>query len=183
MAYKLPLTAKVRKDLLKKFEDHHLRPAPADISDENLVKAVEQIETKQTPDPNAGDQKGQNPDPIQNAGTGDIQANPDPNQNPQTDEKLEAERKRYFAFFGQSAPESASSEILKELNDQKEDAIANSKKIEDQKVSEPSIKYDTNNEYLIKKGEDVRVVNKVTWDNYLSKNPDGWEKFVSKPKE
>ena len=47
----------------------------------------------------------------------------------------------------------------------------------------PEIEYDRETQYLLKKGDEFRIVAKTTWDKFLYQSPDGWEKHTPKPKE
>ena len=72
--------------------------------------------------------------------------------------------------------QTSSSEKQKQIDDAK----AKSSPKEEEKAE---IEYDRDTQYLLKKGDEVRIVAKTTWDKFLYQSPDGWEKHTPKPKE
>ena len=72
--YKIPLTKKDKAELLQKYQDFHLRPAPNNIGDETLVKAVQQIDDAKNPQSNVASKgtentNASNPQTTDGAGT------------------------------------------------------------------------------------------------------------------
>lgn len=174
MEYKVPLSKKDREKLLQEYHDFHLRPAPSNIGDETLIKVIQQI--NETKNPQSGEeQKGAS------------------NQTPKGDQsgtqsgggdELKAEREKFFKLNGKNAPESATIEQLREQNALKEQEIEKSNAPEEKKETKKSeIKYNPETEVLITKGDEQRIVSKTTWEKFLSKFPDGWEKKIVTPKE
>ena len=204
--YKIPLTKKDKAELLQKYQDFHLRPAPSNIADETLVKAVQQIDDAKNPQPSEASKGAENTNasnPESTDGTGTEQQiettqtteGVDNGENPketaeeqskdvQTEAELLTERNRFFALNGKDAPESATTEQLKEQNDLKQKQIDDAKAKSSPKEEEKAeIEYDRDTQYLLKRGDEVRIVAKTTWDKFLYQSPDGWEKHTPKPKE
>lgn len=204
--YKIPLTKKDKAELLQKYQDFHLRPAPNNIGDETLVKAVQQIDDAKNPQSNeaskgAENTNASNPETTEGAGaepkvetsqaTEGVSNGETPKEtaeeqskNVQAEAELLTERNRFFALNGKDAPESATTEQLKEQNDLKQKQIDDAKAKSSPKEEEKAeIEYDRDTQYLLKKGDDVRIVAKTTWDKFLYQSPDGWEKHTPKPKE
>lgn len=193
--YKIPLTKKDKAELLQKYQDFHLRPAPSNIADETLVKAVQQIDDAKNPQPSeaskgAENTNASNPETTDETGTeqqietsqtsegvsnGEIPI--------ETEAELLTERNRFFALNGKDAPESATTEQLKEQNDLKQKQIDDVKAKSSPKEEKTEIEYDRDTQYLLKKGDEIRIVAKTTWDKFLYQSPDGWEKHTPKPKE
>lgn len=175
MEYKVPLTKKDREKLLQEYHDFHLRPAPSNIGDETLIKAIQQI--NETKNPQSGEeQKGASNEAQKGNQSGSQSGTPG--------DELKTEREKFFKLNGKNAPESATIEQLKEQNALKEQEIEKSNapqsKTENQK---PEIKYNPETEVLIIKGNEERIVSKTSWDKFLSKFPGGWEKKIVTPKE
>lgn len=194
--YKIPLTKKDKAELLQKYQDFHLRPAPSNIADETLVKAVQQIDDAKNPQPSEASKGTENTNasnPETTDGTGTEQQietsqTSEGVSNGKTPIEAEAEllteRNRFFALNGKNAPESATTEQLKEQNDLKQKQIDDTKaKYSPKEEEKAEIEYDRDTQYLLKKGDDVRIVAKTTWDKFLYQSPDGWEKHTPKPKE
>lgn len=194
--YKIPLTKKDKAELLQKYQDFHLRPAPNNIGDETLVKAVQQIDDAKNPQPSEASKGTENTNtsnPEITDGTGTEQQietsqtseGVSNGKTPiETEAELLTERKRFFALNGKDAPESATTEQLKEQNDLKQKQIDDAKVKSSPKEEEKAeIEYDRDTQYLLKKGDEIRIVAKTTWDKFLYQSPDGWEKYNPKPKE
>ena len=204
--YKIPLTKKDKAELLQKYQDFHLRPAPNNIGDETLVKAVQQIDDAKNPQSESEQKGAENPNPetqnTEGAGTGE--PNPETPQSNgegvngdapketaeeqkkriEAEAELTTERNRFFALNGKDAPESATTEQLKEQNDLKQKQIDDAKaKTAPKEEQSQEIEYDRETQYLLKRGDEVRIVAKTTWDKFLYQSPDGWEKHTPKPKE
>ena len=206
--YKIPLSKKDKAELLQKYQDFHLRPAPNNIGDETLVKAVQQIDNEKNPQSNEKPKGAENETAPESAderrisgaepkvdetqsdeGAGDVKGDAPESAEEQTkriesEAELTTERNRFFALNGKNAPESATIEQLKEQNDlvQKKIDEAKAKSAPKEEQSQ-EIEYDRETQYLLKKGDDFRIVAKTTWDKFLYQSPDGWEKHTPKPKE
>lgn len=203
--YKIPLTKKDKAELLQKYQDFHLRPAPNNIADETLVKAVQQIDDAKNPQSNetskgAENTNASNPETTEGAGaepkveTTQTTEGVDNGETPketaeertkriEAEAELLTERNRFFALNGKDAPESATTEQLKEQNDLKQKQIDDAKVKSSPKEEKAEIEYDRDTQYLLKRGDEVRIVAKTTWDKFLYQSPDGWEKHTPKPKE
>jgi hypothetical protein len=204
--YKIPLTKKDKAELLQKYQDFHLRPAPNNIGDETLVKAVQQIDDAKNPQPSEASKGTENTNtsnPETTDGTGTEQqietsqtsegvnngetpkeTTEEQTKRIETVAELLTERNRFFALNGKDAPESATTEQLKEQNDLKQKQIDDAKVKSSPKEEEKAeIEYDRDTQYLLKKGDEIRIVAKTTWDKFLYQSPDGWEKYNPKPKE
>lgn len=194
--YKIPLTKKDKAELLQKYQDFHLRPAPSNIADETLVKAVQQIDDAKNPQSSEASKGTENTNasnPETTDGTGTEQQietsqtseGVSNGKTPiETEAELLTERNRFFALNGKDAPESATTEQLKEQNDLKQKQIDDAKvKSSPKEEEKPEIEYDRDTQYLLKKGDEIRIVAKTTWDKFLYQSPDGWEKYNPKPKE
>ena len=187
--YKIPLTKKDKAELLQKYQDFHLRPAPNNIGDETLVKAVQQIDDATNPQTTDGTGTEQQIETSQTTEGVDNGETPKETTEEQTkrieaEAELLTERNRFFALNGKDAPESATTEQLKEQNDLKQKQIDDAKAKSSPKEEEKAeIEYDRDTQYLLKKGDEVRIVAKTTWDKFLYQSPDGWEKHTPKPKE
>lgn len=194
--YKIPLTKRDKAELLQKYQDFHLRPAPNNIGDETLVKAVQQIDNAKNPQPSEASKGTENTNasnPETTDGTGTEQQIETSQTSEgvsngkipiETETELLTERNRFFALNGKDAPESATTEQLKEQNDLKQKQIDDAKaKIFPKEEQNQEIEYDRDTQYLLKKGDEVRIVAKTTWDKFLYQSPDGWEKHTPKPKE
>ena len=202
--YKIPLTKKDKAELLQKYQDFHLRPAPNNIGDETLVKAVQQIDDAKNPQPSEASKgtentNASNPETTEGAGTepkvettqtteGVTNGETPKETAEERTKRIEAEaellteRNRFFALNGKDAPESATTEQLKEQNDLKQKQIDDAK-VKTSPKEEQEIEYDRDTQYLLKKGDEFRIVAKTTWDKFLYQSPDGWEKHTPKPKE
>lgn len=204
--YKIPLTKKDKAELLQKYQDFHLRPAPNNIGDETLVKAVQQIDDAKNPQSDEASKGAENPNATNPQTTDGAGAEPKVETTQTTEgvtngetpketaeertKRIEAEaellteRNRFFALNGKDAPESATTEQLKEQNDLKQKQIDDAKaKTSPKEEEKAEIEYDRDTQYLLKKGDEVRIVAKTTWDKFLYQSPDGWEKHTPKPKE
>ena len=193
--YKIPLTKKDKAELLQKYQDFHLRPAPNNIGDETLVKAVQQIDDAKNPQSDetskgAENTNASNPETTDGTGTeqqietSQTSEGVSNGKTPiETAAELLTERNRFFALNGKDAPESATTEQLKEQNDLKQKQIDDAKAKSSPKEEKAEIEYDRDTQYLLKKGDEVRIVAKTTWDKFLYQSPDGWEKHTPKPKE
>ena len=200
--YKIPLSKKDKAELLQKYQDFHLRPAPNNIGDETLVKAVQQIDNAKNPQSDEASKGAENPNATNPQTTDGAGAEPKVETTQTTEgvsngetpkeiaeertKRIEAEaellteRNRFFALNGKDAPESATTEQLKEQNDLKQKQIDDAKAKSSPKAE---IEYDRDTQYLLKKRDEVRIVAKTTWDKFLYQSPDGWEKHTPKPKE
>ena len=194
--YKTPLTKKDKAELLQKYQDFHLRPAPNNIGDETLIKAVQQIDDAKNPQSSEASKgtentNASNPETTDGTGTeqqietSQISEGVSNGKTPiEAEAELLTERNRFFALNGKDAPESATTEQLKEQNDLKQKQIDDAKAKSSPKEEEKAeIEYDRDTQYLLKKGDEFRIVAKTTWDKFLYQSPDGWEKHTPKPKE
>lgn len=172
--YTLPLSKEARAELKAKYYDIYLKNPNGNISDANLLKAVEQHEGGAAANVNAPvEQDAPAPAPAQSP-AGNENA---PGENPAPVEQDAQEVERYFKNFGKNPLESMTNAQIKEQSD-----LHEAKLQEASKTPEPKkVEYDKATEVLITNGKETRVIPLKQWEHL--KTSKEWTKVTEKPAE
>ena len=172
--YTLPLSKEAREELKAKYYDIYFKHPNGNLSDANLLKAVEQhdgSETVNAPAPKEQDAPApaQTPSPTENENA------PIETSAPAEQEAQEVER--YFKNFGKKPLESMTNAQIKEQSD-----LHEAKLQEASKTPEPKkVEYNKATEVLITNGTEMRVIPLKQWEHI--KTSKEWTKVTEKPAE
>ena len=168
--YTLPLSKEAREELKAKYYDIYFKHPNGNISDANLLKAVEQHgENETAPAPKEQDVPAQTQSPTENENA------PIETSAPAEQEAQEVER--YFKNFGKKPLESMTNAQIKEQSD-----LHEAKLQEASKTPEPKkVEYNKATEVLITNGTEKRVIPLKQWEHI--KTSKEWTKVTEKPAE
>ena len=164
--YTLPLSKEAKAELKAKYYEIYLKYPNGNISDANLLKAVEQHEGSEVVNAPA---PAQTPSPVENENA--------PVENSAPAEQDAQEVERYFKNFGKKPLESMTNAQIKEQSDLHEVKLQ-----EASKTPEPKkVEYNKATEILITNGTETRVIPLKQWEHI--KTSKEWTKVTEKPAE
>ena len=166
--YTLPLSKEARAELKAKYYDIYFKNPNGNMSDANLLKAVEQHEGSETANAKA---PAQTPSPS-----------PAGNENAPVETSAPVEQdaqevERYFKNFGKKPLESMKTAQIKEQSDLHEAKLQEANK----KPEPKKVEYNKATEVLITNGEEMRVIPLRQWEHIKSSKE--WTKVTEKPAE
>ena len=166
--YTLPLSKEAREELKAKYYDIYFKHPNGNLSDANLLKAVEQHDGSETVNAPAP-APAQTPSPTENENA------PIETSAPAEQEAQEVER--YFKNFGKKPLESMTNAQIKEQSDLHEAKLQEANK----KPEPKKVEYNKATEVLITNGEEMRVIPLRQWEHIKSSKE--WTKVTEKPAE
>ena len=164
--YTLPLSKEARAELKAKYYDIYFKNPNGNMSDANLLKAVEQHEGSETANAKA---------PAQTLSPAENENAPVETSAPVEQDAQEVER--YFKNFGKKPLESMKTAQIKEQSDLHEAKLQEANK----KPEPKKVEYNKATEVLITNGEEMRVIPLRQWEHIKSSKE--WTKVTEKPAE
>lgn len=174
--YTLPLSKEARAELKAKYYDIYFKNPNGNMSDANLLKAVEQHEGIETANANAPKEQDA-PAPAQTPSPSPAGNENAPVETSAPVEQDAQEVERYFKNFGKKPLESMKTAQIKEQSDLHEAKLQEANK----KPEPKKVEYNKATEVLITNGEEMRVIPLRQWEHIKSSKE--WTKVTEKPAE